>query len=178
MTYFSVAPSSRTANDSPTHTMAYSPAPTRAFTLRFTSSFVSPNSSRRSEWPTIEHAQPISLIMGTDTSPVKAPFGSQYTFCAPTAILVLSKSSTVLAGLRSTNGGQMTMSSASGHSLSYWFDISCVSTTASPTVLFIFQLPAIIGLRAMGPSFPWLSAPSRRLPRKRPAELPASRPQA
>ena len=27
------------------------------------------------------------------------------------------------------------------------FEISCVSTTASPTVLFIFQLPAIKGLR-------------------------------
>ena len=50
----------------------------------------------------MQYAQPISLSMGTEISPVKAPEGSQYTFCAPTAILVRSKSSTVLAGLRST----------------------------------------------------------------------------
>ena len=31
----------------------------------------------------MEHVQWTSLSMGTDTSPVKAPFGSQYTFCAP-----------------------------------------------------------------------------------------------
>ena len=82
--------------------MGAMPPATSAFALRFTSSFVSPNSSRRSEWPTMQYAQPISLSMGTDISPVKAPEGSQYTFCAPTAILVRSKSSTVLAGLRST----------------------------------------------------------------------------
>ena len=101
-TYSSVVPASRTASDSPTHTMGAIPSATSAFALRFTSSFVSPNSSRRSEWPTMQYAQPISLSMGTEISPVKAPEGSQYTFCAPTAILVRSKSSTVLAGLRST----------------------------------------------------------------------------
>ena len=33
--------------------------------------------------PTMEHVQRTSLSIGTDTSPVNAPFGSQYTFCAP-----------------------------------------------------------------------------------------------
>lgn len=47
----------------------------RAF--KFTSSLVSPNRLRRSEWPTMQKAQPMFLIMAMEISPVNAPLGSQ-----------------------------------------------------------------------------------------------------
>ena len=56
---------------------------------------------------------------------------------------------TVATGLRSTNGGQTTASTASVTDLSTASrsSICCARTAASPGVLYIFQFPAIIGLR-------------------------------
>ena len=51
-----------------------------------TVSSVSPNSWRRSLWPTIPCWQPTSASMGADTSPVNAPCFSQWTFCAATSM--------------------------------------------------------------------------------------------
>jgi len=76
-----------------------------AFTLRFTSSSVSPNSSRRSEWPTITTDTFILASIAGETSPVNAPFASQWQFCAPSAIGMSSDSRTVWMDLRSVNGG-------------------------------------------------------------------------
>ena len=41
-----------------------------ARTLRLTFSLVSPNIVRRSEWPTMQYSQPISLSIATEISPV------------------------------------------------------------------------------------------------------------
>ena len=55
-------------------------APPRA--RRATVSSVSPKYCRRSEWPTSEPATPSSSSIGAEISPVYAPSGSQWTFCA------------------------------------------------------------------------------------------------
>ena len=48
-----------------------------AFTLRFTSSSVSPKISRRSEWPTITYFTLSFARNSGDTSPVNAPDSSK-----------------------------------------------------------------------------------------------------
>ena len=101
----------------------------------------------------MQKAQPISLIMGMEISPVKAPAGSQYTFWAPRAMSTRSNSSTVFTCFKSTNGGQTATSTISSQSRSMRLEISWASTTASGTVSFIFQLPAISFLRAISPPF-------------------------
>ena len=58
---------------SPMHTTATSPASRMARVLRPTSSSVSPNSSRRSEWPTSACVAPTDAAMLRDVSPVYAP---------------------------------------------------------------------------------------------------------
>ena len=53
----------------------------------FTVSLVSPKSWRRSEWPMMTCVQPASRSIGAEISPVNAPFGSQWRFCAPSLML-------------------------------------------------------------------------------------------
>ena len=57
-----------------------------AFTFRFTSSSVSPNTCRRSEWPMRMYRAPASFTMAGDISPVNAPSFSKYMFWTPTSI--------------------------------------------------------------------------------------------
>src|SRR5688572_7627488 len=84
-----------------------------------------------------------SFTMPGETSPVNAPFSSQYKFCAPSPISeFLSNSYT--AGM-ATNGG---------HNIFSTFEISCnfslivnTRSRASAAVLFIFQFPATTGIR-------------------------------
>ena len=47
-----------------------------------TVSSVSPKYCRRSEWPTSDPTTPSSSNSGAEISPVYAPSGSQWTFCA------------------------------------------------------------------------------------------------
>ena len=139
-------------SDSPTQTIGAISASISAFTFRLTEVSVSLNISRRSEWPTIQNSQPASLIIGIEISPVKAPDSSQWTFWAPTAIFVLSKSITVYTDLISIEGGQTTISTLS-HLRLYWLHNCWVKTIASDIVLFIFQLPAIKYLRIHSPYY-------------------------
>ena len=44
---------------------------------------------------------------------------------------------------------QTTTSQPSAQRSSYWLEMLCANTTASPIVLFIFQFPAIMGFLAM-----------------------------
>jgi hypothetical protein len=139
----SVCSASRCSSVSPMQTIGARPAPSTATSLRFTARSVSPNSARRSEWPRITYSAPASCTMPTLTSPVNAPSRSQCTFCAPTAMLLLRAASA--AACRAVNGGATTISTSctpatSGRS-------SLTHTTASWTVLNIFQLPAIRGRR-------------------------------
>jgi hypothetical protein len=60
------------------------PAASAARALRLTAASSSPNSWRRSEWPTITYLQPASTSWAGATSPVKAPFVSQKQSCAAT----------------------------------------------------------------------------------------------
>jgi hypothetical protein len=52
----------------------------------FTISSVSTKSCRRSECPTITNVHPTSASSGALTSPVNAPWASQWQSCAPSAI--------------------------------------------------------------------------------------------
>ena len=58
-------------------TIGVSPAAKAATAFRLTVASVSPNSVRRSEWPTITYSAPASRIIGALTSPVNAPSRSQ-----------------------------------------------------------------------------------------------------
>ncbi len=124
--------------------MGVKSAPRAAIVRLRTVSSVSPKYCRRSLWPMITWLQPAALIMGAETSPVKAPSLSQNTFCAPILMFVPRTVST--AAVRDGKGVQITISqwSASAtrglNASKYW--------TVSSTVLNIFQLPAMTGFRA------------------------------
>src|SRR5260221_11631234 len=74
---------------------------------------------------------------------VYAPCGSQWTFCAPT--LIGDPSSAFFTPGMSMNGGHTTRSAPS-IALSAGMSASA-KASASPGVLYIFQLPATIGKR-------------------------------
>src|SRR6187549_626642 len=89
------------------------------------------------------HLHPIAVSIGADTSPVNAPSFSQNTSCAPTSILVPRTAET--AAGRATNGGQTTISRCLDSSTRE--ASSFISADASWALLYIFQLPAITGVR-------------------------------
>ena len=68
---------SRWSSVSPMQAIGVSPAAKAAATLRLTVASVSPNSVRRSEWPTMTYSAPASRTISALTSPVKAPSRSQ-----------------------------------------------------------------------------------------------------
>src|SRR5690606_18300208 len=83
--------------------------------------------------------------MAAETSDVNAPCASQWASCAPTPISVpLSASATAVSA---RNVGQTTRSTVV-YAASRWAN-SCAKAAASCTVLYIFQLPAMIGVRRM-----------------------------
>src|SRR5262245_38125682 len=103
------------------------------------------------------------LSIGTETLPVKATCGSQCTFCAPT--LIGEPSSAFLTPGISTKGGHTTRSTPSS-GLSAWLS-AWAKATASSGVLYIFQLPAMIGeriyLRSFGEFLRLVNEPVRRV---------------
>src|SRR5580704_4802901 len=104
---------------------------------------VSPKYSRRSLCATITHWHPVARSMPAEISPVKAPSAAQYIFCAP--IWMRVPSDPAAAAGRFTNGGQITISACvasatSGRNFSK-------NATVSAGVLYIFQLPAMMGRR-------------------------------
>ncbi len=84
-----------------------------AFSFLLTVSSVSPKNWRRSEWPTITYSTASLASIGGLTSPVNAPWSSQWQFCAPSDILSLSAWMTVCSVRTSVNGGHTTTSTAS-----------------------------------------------------------------
>ena len=142
VTTSSVLPLSRSSRVSPTHTMGLSPAASAAFMRALTVSSVSPKYCLLSLCPMMTYSTPSSTSISALISPVKAPFAAQCTFSAPTLMLVPAVASTAAA--RSVYGVQMTTS----HAASLTSGIrSATSAFVCATVLFIFQLPAMIGLR-------------------------------
>ena len=65
-------------------TTGVSPARSTASVFLLTVSSVSPKYCRLSLCPTITAFTPISLSIGSEISPVKAPLSSKWQFCAPT----------------------------------------------------------------------------------------------
>ena len=123
-------------------TIGVSPDANAATALRFTVASVSPNSVRRSEWPTITYSAPASRIIGALISPVNAPSRSQYRSCAAITTLVLRAASaaacSAVNGVASTISTSATSFTRPRNSLTYF--------TVSATVLYIFQLPAMKGV--------------------------------
>ena len=74
-------------------TIGMSSAAIAARVFRLTHSSVSPNSRRRSEWPTMTWLAPASLIIAALTSPVNAPSRSKYRSCAAMPMRVLRAAS-------------------------------------------------------------------------------------
>ncbi len=89
------------------------------------------------------YSAPASAIIAADTSPVNAPSRSQCMSCAATPTLLLRAASAT--AWIAVNGGPTTIST-SAMSLTTARS-SLTNTTASWTVLNIFQLPAIRGVR-------------------------------
>jgi len=91
--------------------VAVMPCLKTALTFLFTVSSVSPNSSRRSLWPTITYSTSSLGRKAADTSPVNAPFSSQWQFWAPTMMSHFFWSISVVCTERmSVNGGCTEMS--------------------------------------------------------------------
>ncbi len=111
--------------------------------MRASASSVSPNSCRRSEWPTIAPATPRSASIGIDTSPVNAPDPSSWTFCAQISIPLPAARS--VAAASDVYGGHTTTSAAPS---SETLPVRALrKASASPVVLFIFQFAATRDLR-------------------------------
>src|SRR6266700_1507634 len=128
---------------SPTQTIGVSPASMAATVFSNTLSLVSPKYLRRSLCPTITCEQPNALIIGPETSPVKAPSVAQQRFCAPTCILVPRVALTAVSKL--TKEGQITISQFSERSTSVR-KLSKKDVVPAPS-LCIFQFPQITGIR-------------------------------
>ena len=92
------------------------------------------------------YAAPASRTIAGDTSPVNGPSRSQYTSWADTPMLVFLAASATAC--KAVNGGATTIST-SATSLTRMRS-SLAKTTASWTVLNIFQLPAMNGVRIAG----------------------------
>src|SRR5579885_462382 len=84
--------------------------------------------------------------MPTQISPVNAPKLFSLTFCAPSRMFLVARIA-LDTDSRAVNGGQTTMSTSFTWPTSSVR--SLIKVSASATVLFIFQLPAMINLRSL-----------------------------
>src|SRR5664279_2860638 len=125
------------------------PAAMTALALALMISSVSAWYSRRSEWPTTTYRQPSLASMSAEISPVYAPEAWTETSCAPHAIGYFSPSISVCTVRMSVNGTMTAASVVAG--LYLWSDSVHASFWTSPVastwLRFIFQLPAISGVR-------------------------------
>ena len=97
----------------------------------------------------ITYSAPASRTIAALTSPVSAPSRSQWQVCPATAMLLLRAASATACS--AVNGGATTISTPVTDFTTERSSFTC--TTASCTVLNIFQLPAMSGCR-MGVSGP------------------------
>mmetsp|Transcript_7061 Transcript_7061/g.25974 ORF Transcript_7061/g.25974 Transcript_7061/m.25974 type:complete len:242 (-) Transcript_7061:200-925(-) len=146
------SPASYCALLSPTQITGASPASRIARVLSPTSTSVSWNNSLRSECPTSAKSHPTLTACASDISPVNAPDGSCETFCAPSFTLLPART----AATAGRNG-------AGGHTRTSHprvADPPCARSAAATSAArdsaslsvfgFIFQLPAMSGVRARG----------------------------
>src|SRR4029077_15556444 len=139
----SVSPASRADSLAPTQRIGSRSAASAAGTLRASAASVSAKNWRRSEWPSTTASTSSSTSIGAETSPVKAPHSSSCMFWAATLTAVPRRRSTT--SLSAVKGAQTTTShrvaAIRGSSAS-------TNSAASATVLFIFQLAAMYGVRS------------------------------
>ena len=117
----SVSSSSRSCSLSPTHRIGTSPASSAAGTFSASARSLSPNSARRSEWPSTTPRTSSSASIGAETSPVNGPSASWCMFCANTSTREPRALSTIAP--RSVKGTQIatsTPSSADTRGSSAW----------------------------------------------------------
>ena len=93
------------------HTIGVSPPPIAAIVLRFTVASVSPNSRRRSEWPTITYSAPASFDHRRADLARERALALPVHSCAATAMFVLRAASATAC--TAVNGGATTMSTSS-----------------------------------------------------------------
>src|SRR5919198_706424 len=141
----SVSPASRSSSVSPTQRIGFRPASSAARTLSARARSDSAKCSRRSEWPSTTPCTSSSTSIGAETSPVNAPFGAWCMFCAYTSTREPRVESTTAC--RSVNGTQTPTSTPSA--VETRGSSEATNASASATVLCIFQLPAISGVRAI-----------------------------
>src|SRR3954451_4855751 len=139
----SVSPASRSSSVSPTHSNGTSPASSAAGTFACSARSVSPKSCRRSECPRTVPCTSSSLSIRGLTSPVNGPSGASCMFCAYTVTPEPRVESTIACN--AVNGTQMATSAVAADTRGSrpW-----MYSSASAIVLYIFQLPAISGVRA------------------------------
>src|SRR5580700_7629723 len=143
LTTRSVSPASRSARVSPMHTMGERSPARAAPTFSATLPSVSPKSCLRSLCPTRTQPHPASFSIGTLTSPVKAPDALACMFCAASKTPLPSISWAIAAS--TVNGGAMRMSTRGSSLLIFTHSAASVIPAGPP--LYIFQLPAMSGLR-------------------------------
>src|SRR3954451_12931890 len=139
----SVSPASRAPSLSPTQRIGSNPAMRATGILRASASSVSLKYWRRSEWPRTTASTSSSTSIGAEISPVNAPDSPSCMFWAATRTAVPRRRSTTSCS--AVNGGQITTSlwvaAIRGNSAS-------MNSAASATVLCIFQLAAMYGVRS------------------------------
>jgi len=135
----SVRPASRSSRVSPRQKTGVRPLSSAWRSLRASSSSGSPKIFRRSEWPIRTCVAPASRIMRAAISPVKAPSFPGWRFWAPTSSLVPRQREA--ASARAVAGGKIRRRVPSRRSPAP-SRIPSIRETASPRVLYIFQLPA------------------------------------
>ncbi len=138
-----MSPFSRSSSVSPTHRIGCRPAASAADSLCDSALSVSLKYWRRSECPSTTPCVSISVSIFADTSPVNAPSSASCMFCAKTSTREPRVESIIAC--RSVNGTQIATSTPSiddtrGSSAAMY-------SSASATVLCIFQLPAMNGVR-------------------------------
>src|SRR5579862_5999350 len=134
----------RSSRSSPMHRIGSSPAARQALSFLLTISLVSPMTWRRSLWPMMTATTPTSLSMVVESSPVNAPFASQWTSWAPSLMGLPSRTCRTTSNPR--KGGQTRTSGPPALSPSS-LRSPAARSRASLRSPFIFQFPAMIGGR-------------------------------
>src|SRR5213594_1706266 len=169
-----VSPCRRSSAVSPTHKSGWSPWRRTAATFLLISSSVSRKMCRRSECPSSTRRHPSSASIVGEISPVNAPWGCQWQFCAPSP--TAEPPSTSATAASAVKGGHTTTSTPRGRLSPSRTDWASARASAKPPC--IFQLPTTRGVRMTyprrGASPPFRSLPPGIVAPAKPALEPRS----
>src|SRR5439155_10418153 len=169
-----VSPCRRSSAVSPTHKSGWSPWRRTAASFLLISSSVSRKMCRRSECPSSTRRHPSSASIVGEISPVNAPWGCQWQFCAPSP--TTEPPSTSATAASAVKGGHTTTSTPRGRLSPSRTDWASARASAKPPC--IFQLPTTRGVRMTyprrGASPPFRSLPPGIVAPAKPALEPRS----